>query len=142
MKRHPSLIPLSRQHHETLILAQLIKKGAPVYRGLPETIEGKREAMLIHFENHLKQHFAAEEKMFLQVMGIDASIDELIIQLREEHRNIEQLIDQLKSEDSLSEKLHQLGLLLEAHIRKEERQLFELMPAKIEESLLASLHFD
>ena len=41
MKRHEALAPLSREHHGTLILAQLLKKGAPVYKGLPDTDTGK-----------------------------------------------------------------------------------------------------
>jgi hypothetical protein len=35
MKRHLSLQPLSREHHEALLLAQLLKKNAPAYKGLP-----------------------------------------------------------------------------------------------------------
>ena len=35
MKREEALAPLSREHHSTLILAQLLKKDAPVYHQLP-----------------------------------------------------------------------------------------------------------
>ena len=41
MKRHPALIPLSREHHGALILARLIQKDAPPYKGLPLEINGK-----------------------------------------------------------------------------------------------------
>jgi hypothetical protein len=35
MKRHEALIPLSRDHHGTLILARLLRSDAPPYKGLP-----------------------------------------------------------------------------------------------------------
>jgi len=34
MKRHEALAPFSREHHGALILAQVMKKGAPAYKGI------------------------------------------------------------------------------------------------------------
>ena len=54
MKRHESLAPLSREHHEGLILAQLLKKGAPAYRGLPTDLAGKLSYAREMFERILE----------------------------------------------------------------------------------------
>ena len=139
MKRHPSLIPLSRDHHDTLIIAQSIKNGAPVYKGLPITLEGKKEMVVNHFNSHLKAHFSKEEILFDKISGNFPEIDELIIQLKQEHGEIETLVNQIENNDTMEANLNKLGLLLESHIRKEERQLFEMIPQKFEESFLAEI---
>jgi hemerythrin len=141
MKRHPVLVPLSRQHHDTLILAQLIKKGAPDYRGMPTTLEGKKEAVVNHFHSHLVNHFKQEEELFAKLKNRFSEIDKLIAQLIPEHRRIESLIGQISNQSSPEEKLNELGLLLESHIRKEERQLFELIPQRFNGAFLGSLQF-
>ena len=140
MKRHSSLVPLSREHHDTLILAQTIKKGAPDYRGMPTTLEGKKEAIVNHFNTHLKSHFKREEEnLFSKISGKHADVDELVSQLTIEHRQIELLVNHIANNESLEENLDQLGALLENHIRKEERQLFELIPQRFDEALLSTI---
>ena len=39
MKRHPSLAPYSSDHHRILVVAQLLKKSSPAYRGLPTDVQ-------------------------------------------------------------------------------------------------------
>ena len=55
MKRHEALAPLSRDHHEALILSQLLKKDSPAYKGLPVTVEGKVNYAVGFFEKNLKR---------------------------------------------------------------------------------------
>jgi len=43
IKRDKALHILSHDHHHGLILAQLIKKGSPQYKNLPNTTEGKKD---------------------------------------------------------------------------------------------------
>ena len=61
MKRHEALAPLSREHHSTLMLAQLLKKNAPVYKGLPTNAKDKAEYAFQQFETIIKNHFKQEE---------------------------------------------------------------------------------
>lgn len=142
MKRHPAFIPLSRDHHRTLILAQSIKKGAPPFRGMAVTDEGKRKEMIRHYEEHLKDHFRKEEKIFAECKGISTETDQLITGVVEEHRRIEGLIGDLSSSGpekegkDLVSTLDTLGILLEKHIRKEERELFELLQEKLSDEIL------
>lgn len=139
MKRHTVLVPLSREHYRTLLLAQAIKKGAPAYRGMPVDLEGKREAFLNHFAQNLIAHFRKEEALFAKLERRFTDVDELIRELVAEHRLIESLADKLNRFISIEENLNELGHLLESHIRKEERQLFEILPKRFDDAFLLAL---
>jgi iron-sulfur cluster repair protein YtfE (RIC family) len=126
MRRHKSIVNLSRDHHQGLILAQLIKKNAPRYNNLPHTLEGKVEYTLNAFRMDLLPHFKKEEEiLFPFVKGIDNELGEVINQLLNEHKKITDLIIKLKKNNNKEDILDELGNLLTQHIRKEERELFE-----------------
>ena len=126
MKRHPVLANFSRDHHEALITSQLIRKGAPKYRGLPEDTSGKKEYVIRFFETHLKDHFLKEEKiLFSFCRGKSGAADALMDELTAEHRLMESLVQKLALTSEESELLDNLGMLMESHIRKEERILFQ-----------------
>lgn len=125
MKRHKSIIPLSHDHYHGLMLAQLIKKGAPKYESLPTDLIGKAKHVKVSWEKELKQHFDNEEQiLFPFVKGKNKEIDILIDEVLDEHVKIKLFIDELDSTDNLESTLDKLGILLEQHIRKEERVLF------------------
>ena len=140
MKRHPSLIPLSREHQRGLFLAQALKRGLPRYKNLPTTNEGKREYALSVYKALLQSHFHAEETvLFPAISGYDTQIDSLINELREEHQQIHTIFQTIHTTFDLETQLHELGMLLESHIRKEERQLFERVQVVIDEDKLHAL---
>jgi len=125
MKRHKGLYSLSHDHHQGLILAQLIKKNAPKYKNLPDTTDGKTEYTINFYNVELVKHFRQEEEiLFPAVKGKDKAVDSLIDEIISEHRKIESLVDSLKTKSDQVEILDELGNLLESHIRKEERNLF------------------
>jgi hemerythrin-like domain-containing protein len=125
MKRNPALYTLSHDHHQGLILAQQLKKGAPQYKGMPSTLEDKKEYTLSFYKTDLKQHFLNEEKiLFPAAKNKNAVVDKLIGEVISEHRKMEALIRDLEKTDLLENVLDELGHLLEKHIRKEERDLF------------------
>lgn len=126
MRRHKNLIGLSHDHHHGLRLAQLIKKDAPVYKDLPNDVEGKISYTIKAWEEELNYHFKNEEEiLFPAVENRDEKIDELIDELLVEHEEIEYKISQLKTSSEKEEILNDLGYILEQHIRKEERELFD-----------------
>jgi len=126
MKRHPSLIPLSRFHRSVLFLALVCKKNAPSVKGYPQDLEGKRDYAIAFFQEQLKAHMQLEEEsLFPQVKGKSAEIDELMKELCAEHRQLESLIAALPDSTDLSDGLDEFGQLLEKHVRKEERQFFQ-----------------
>ena len=140
MKRHPVLAHFSREHHAALITSQFIRKGAPKYKGMPETIDGKKEYVIRFFDDHLRDHFSKEETiLFANTKGITSSIDELIEELIKEHRTAESLIKKLKADADAEATLDELGALMESHIRKEERILFQQLQEKLPEEELMKL---
>lgn len=125
MKRHPALIPLSHDHHHGLLLAQLIKKNAPEYKGMPNDIEGKVKYVQNAWENELTKHFEHEEKILFPISrGKDEEVDKLIDEIIQEHALIKKIVESLSDKTGIVDKLDKLGRTLENHIRKEERVLF------------------
>lgn len=128
MKRHDSLAILSRQHHGALILAQLLKKGAPAYKGMPNDTEGKITYASQFYETELLPHFAAEEKVFDTIKGISPELDNAIIEIEEEHALLRKLFGEINEPQAeATQYMDVVGNTLDQHIRKEERQLFPLI---------------
>jgi iron-sulfur cluster repair protein YtfE (RIC family) len=128
MKRNKALHPLSHDHHHGLIIAQLIKKGSPEYPKLPKTTEGKLDYTIKFYNEELIKHFDNEENiLFPFVYGRDSEIDSLIEELKAEHKKIKDLITVLKENKDIENAMDELGKLLEMHIRKEERKVFNLI---------------
>ena len=138
MKRHPALHTLYHHHHQGLILAQQLKKGAPQYKGMPSTLEGKKDYTLSFYENELVQHFKDEEEiLFPLVKNKSSDLDNMISEIISEHRKMETMVNELENTTNLEDLLSELGQLLEKHIRKEERELFvEIEKMLSEEELL------
>jgi len=125
MKRHPSLYTLSHDHHQGLILAQQLKKGAPQYRGMPSTLDDIKDYTISFYKTELVQHFQDEEMiLFPAAKNKNDELDRMIAEIIAEHRKMESLIKDLEKTDQLENVLDELGWLLEKHIRKEERELF------------------
>ena len=136
MRRHPKLIPLSRQHRKMLMLAQLLKKGAPPYKGLPRSPEGKIEYAIGLYIQLIEKHFAIEEAFVFPLLGGTPTLDPLIAELKEEHQHLRAYFQQLDPAKPNLELMDSLGHLLEKHIRKEERQYFQAVQSEKEEELL------
>ncbi|MCC9136842.1 hemerythrin domain-containing protein [Pontibacter silvestris] len=142
MKRHESLIPISRQHHDGLLAARLLQREAPAYHGLPTTPAAKCKYMQMFLARQLKPHFLLEEEtVFIFAQDASEQLQQQAKKLEAEHRQLEQLITALPqtTADELQDKLHEVGVLLEQHIRQEERQFFEQLQQELPEERLASL---
>ncbi len=140
MKRHSSLAILSREHHGALILAQLLKRNAPLYKGLPADTAGKAEYAYRFYRDELVDHFAAEEQAVLnKVKGIAAPLDALADEIIADHLRLRALFESIKNAKDLAAHLDELGNALEKHIRKEERELFPLIEASCPESVLIEM---
>lgn len=127
MKRHKALIKLSHDHHQGLMLAQLIKLGAPEYKGLPKDSMGKMNYTIKSFNVELKIHFENEENILFPLLkGKSSQTDSLILKLLEDHVYIVRKIVSLKADEQLEDELDLIGKRLERHIRIEERELFQL----------------
>ena len=114
IKRHKALQPLSRQHHFGLLFSWKLRKGFSKNIA-PERLQ---KYATWFFEEEIKPHFEAEEKYVFTVLEEN---NELIQRALKEHRRLERLF---KENDNPKKSLSQLEEELDAHIRFEERILF------------------
>lgn len=127
MKRHVSLIPLSHEHHEALILARFLQKASPPYKGMPTELPQKALYALNFYNEKLIDHFLQEEAIIPIVKGDSPELDALMDDMVKEHVTLRELFVQLIDQNELLLPLDHLGKTLETHIRKEERQIFPLI---------------
>ena len=142
MKRHESLIPISRQHHAGLLTARLLQHGAPAYKGMPTTPTTKRDYVLTFLQKHLLPHFKLEEDtVFILAADYSQALKEQAEALQSEHCQLERLILALPgvAEAELPDRLDEVGKLLEQHIRQEERVFFEIVQEQLPDEKLALL---
>jgi iron-sulfur cluster repair protein YtfE (RIC family) len=126
MKRHPALIPLSQDHHKALLLAQLLKRNAPEYHGLPNDLIGKMNFAKEIYHTELEDHFRDEEQfVFPYLKGKNAELNNLISEILNEHTILKEKILSLLDNPNLVDQLDDIGNILGEHVRKEERILFE-----------------
>ena len=105
-----------------------------IHRGLIERdtdsswLQLKANHAVQFFESELVTHFQAEETFLFPAMEGMPGSAEVIDELLAEHSKIRRLIDQLLQIEvtSLAATLKEFADTLEAHIRKEERELFPI----------------
>ena len=140
MKRHQSLLCFSREHHTALLLAQVLKKDSPEFRGMPVKIPDKVEYLKAKYHTELKKHFHSEENiLFPFLSGKNNLIDELINDLIKDHNKLAENVAKLDELHDYEKLLDETGHLLECHIRKEERVLFQKIQEVLSEEELNEL---
>jgi hemerythrin-like domain-containing protein len=125
MKRHRALQPLSRDHHQALLIAQRLRRAAdhdaPVVR----------EAFLRYWREHGQPHFRVEEEVLLPAFAAHGDPgDERVVRMLVDHVCIRHAAQRLERDpDPGLAALHALGSALERHVRLEEREVFPLIEA-------------
>jgi hemerythrin-like domain-containing protein len=122
MLRDPSLVPLSRQHQHALALCVRINR-APLASA--REVEAWQAEVEQHFALEIQHHFAAEEKDVFPVARQYAELAPLVEELLAEHLRLRGYFEQARMRTLDGPALRQFAEMLSAHIRKEERQLFE-----------------
>ena len=128
VERLPELQGISREHHEGLLLCWKIRAG---------TAKGASPARIRKYckrflRERLKPHFTIEETVLFPVLGMDHPG---VRRAMAEHRRLQRLING-RTDATLA--ISMIEEELEAHIRFEERQLFNLIqevatPEQLEE---------
>jgi len=132
IKRHEALQPLSREHHQGLLLAMKVGKG--LKKGV--ALNRIKKYVDWFFSHYLESHFEAEEKYAFPILGDNhAGIQQAL----EEHRKIEAFVKS-PMHGIQEEKLIEFKQLLEGHIRLEERQLFNEIQEKASEEELVEMN--
>ncbi len=129
MLRDPNLIPLSQQHQHALALCVRIEREPKTKP--EETVRWNSEIDRI-FASEIRFHFEAEERLLFPAAGKYPEMGPLVNELLAEHDLLRGYFERASRGDLVAADLTAFGTTLAAHIRKEERQLFEdcqrLMP--------------
>lgn len=140
LERHESLKPLSRHHMVALHLALKLRRvGTEKSKLTPKEIQQELRNFWIP---EGQEHFREEEEVLLTTYAQHANIDKPEIQdMLIEHVKIRALIDsilKMKEEVNIAA-IHDLGELLDAHIRKEERVIFPMIEKALPEDILMEM---
>ena len=140
MKRHPGLVPLSREHHHGLVMAERLVLGRSTNpRADWPADRAEQSARLIDFfQTNLGPHFDAEEAHVFPVAARDVTDgDRLVRALIDDHEAMREMVSALAAGEAgpaaradLDGRLRAFGERLRRHIRIEERELFERMQAE------------
>ena len=133
MKRSPELAALSRDHHHALEAALRLR------RATEETLEGAIGYFLDFWRRQGEQHFVIEERLVLPALpDEDAEWAEATRRVRAEHREIRAGAASV-AEGPSALAAREVGELLAAHVRFEERTLFPLVEQRLSQRALADL---
>lgn len=120
IKRNKAFVQFSIEHHFGLLQVWQIRQD--ITNGIDAQLISKHT--LEFFEKGLRGHFRREEELLFAKLPVG---DPLREQAEKEHRELYQLIDNISKNRSDSQLLQQFAGLLEAHIRFEERVLFNCL---------------
>lgn len=143
MKRHPDLREFSDDHHQGLVYARRLQRAAPAQEGgLIHTAQD----FLEFWEEDTRLHFRKEEEVLLPVLARyseELLNRESVTRMLTQHARIRGLVMELRDELAGGkirlETLQELGALLEAHIRLEERVVFPLVEKAVSEQALKEI---
>lgn len=122
MKRSEFLRQLSREHHAALKLAKVCEQA-----GISEDLGAKCDRALQLFVAELEPHFCTEERDLIPLLN-----KELTTRLLEEHSLLRELASALPLHQASA--LQSFGRLLAAHVRFEERELFEFIEQRLKQN--------
>jgi hemerythrin-like domain-containing protein len=122
MLRDKNLIPLSHQHQRALALCVRIDRAQPIPEKDTQSWQAEIEQ---HFEHEIEVHFAAEEAEVFPAARRFSELTSLVEELLADHVWLRERFSQAQARRISAENLPVFANALAAHIRKEERQLFE-----------------
>jgi hemerythrin-like domain-containing protein len=136
MLRDKNLIPLSRQHQHALALCVRIDRATPV--GDADLTAWQAE-IAQHFQSEIRIHFAAEEQVLFPAARRLPELVALLNELLTDHAALRDSFAKAKAGRMSATELAAFSQRMSAHIRKEERQLFERIQELISQDELALL---
>jgi hemerythrin-like domain-containing protein len=124
MLRDKNLIPLSRQHQHSLAIC--VRLDRAIQAGDVD-LEAWQAEIALAFEQEVGVHFASEEKEVFPRAARVPELQGLVRELLAEHEILRRIFAGAGAHSLDMAALGDFGIKLAAHIRKEERQLFEGM---------------
>jgi hemerythrin-like domain-containing protein len=136
MLRDRNLIPLSRQHQHALALCVRIDRASPI--GEADLAVWQAEITQL-FQSEIRIHFAAEEQILFPAARKFLELIPLVDELSADHVALRGCFVNGQAGQMSATDLSAFGQRLSAHIRKEERQLFERLQELVNQEELAQL---
>lgn len=135
MRRSPELAPLSRDHHRALEVALRLRRADP------ETAAAAVDRFGDFWHEAGRRHFEIEEAVLLPALPEDdPEWGEATARVRREHDEIRARARALLAADGgTPDAARELGELLNAHVRFEERKLFPLLEERLPSADLAAV---
>jgi hypothetical protein len=138
LRRAHALVPLSRDHHGALLQARALRRAAA---GEPAAARRVAGSFLAFVGSELRGHMQDEERALLPVT--EAVDPEGAARIRSEHAELLSLAASLQGTLARGgdprPRLAELGGLLEAHVRFEERGHFMTAQARLSPEQMTSL---
>jgi len=126
MKRHPDLLQLSREHYTALKLARDARRAAG--SGNANEVAALAQRVVDLFAAELDPHFRVEEQGILVLLA-EAGEHDLAGRTLADHAELRRLARRLATPDA--ETLLGFAELLGAHVRFEEREVFDAAQARL-----------
>lgn len=123
MKRHPALIPLSHDHHHALVEARRLRRAADSDGDPTPAVAAFADFFAAVNVPHFREE---EETLFPLVADVDEARP-LVVEALLEHQRLHALVAELARSADVRRTMRETGELLEAHVRREERELFPLI---------------
>ena len=136
MLRDKALVPLSRQHQHALALCVRIDRAQP--KGETD-LELWQAEITRQFQQEIRIHFAAEELVLFPAAREFNELASLVEELSGEHTMLREDFAQAEARGLSAEGILGFAQRLSAHIRKEERQLFERVQELMSKEEIAAL---
>jgi hemerythrin-like domain-containing protein len=129
MLRNKNLIPLSHQHQHALAFCVSIDRALANPAAM-ETGAIQQEITRL-YETELARHFEAEERFLFPAAEQLEEMTNLVDELRIEHGLIRRGVKRAEARDLTASDIQVFAASLSAHIRKEERELFETVQQRL-----------
>jgi uncharacterized protein YfaA (DUF2138 family) len=122
MLRDKNLVPLSHQHQHALALCVRIERASPIPAA---DIAAWQKEVAEHFRAEIGIHFTAEEQVLFPAARRFKALVSLVEELQADHVWLRERFARAEARALSAKDLLAFAQSLAAHIRKEERQLFE-----------------
>ena len=134
MRRHENLIPLSREHHQLLVVAQVLRNDVAPYKGMPTNFDQKKVYLLDDKRTLLLNNLNFHRKTFYPDLRKQSDKFEEIVEQLMELEDV--IIAHLMKANSIDEEaIQEIAMTLQTIVRKRERVLYEKVQIELEDWL-------
>ena len=139
MLRDRNLIPLSHQHRRALALCVRIDRASPIREA---DLSAWQAEIAQHFQSEMRIHFAAEENVLFPAARKFPALTPLVEELLLDHFMLRESFAKAEAHAMSATDVATFAQQMSAHIRKEERQLFERLQELMKQEELTLVGHD